>query len=256
MADIYSATPGTGYDFAADEIGGVLYPRVKLVTGADNSAADVSTASPLPVQGSAADDAAASGNPVPIGGVYQSTVDAVDAGDVGRLRMTARRALVGAADFRQIPLTSAAPAPAGSDIVNSVGGAIVSGDLEIRDNSYHTICIPLAISGWRKLNVGFFVSSGTVYDQNLALTVYGGQEDGLSWSILSALTIPSGGVMYFGVGNGAVGQGGVTGGATASNAAFYSIPALESAWPWVNIYLKASVAPTSGALSIVINRST
>lgn len=41
----------------------------------------------------AADDAAAAGPIFPVAGVYQSTVDTVDAGDVGRARMSARRAL-------------------------------------------------------------------------------------------------------------------------------------------------------------------
>lgn len=45
------------------------------------------------VAGAAADDAAASGNPVPIGARFETTPDAVDTGDVGYVAMSSRRAL-------------------------------------------------------------------------------------------------------------------------------------------------------------------
>jgi hypothetical protein len=48
MADNIGYTPGAGATVAADEIGGVLFQRVKLNTGADGTAADVSPANPLP----------------------------------------------------------------------------------------------------------------------------------------------------------------------------------------------------------------
>lgn len=51
MADNYTANAGSGGDtFGADDIGGVKIPRVKPMHGADGSATDVSTASPMPVQ--------------------------------------------------------------------------------------------------------------------------------------------------------------------------------------------------------------
>src|SRR5437588_11168431 len=49
MADNFSFTPGTGSTGAADDVGGVLYPRVKVTQGADGSATDVSSAAPLQV---------------------------------------------------------------------------------------------------------------------------------------------------------------------------------------------------------------
>lgn len=49
MADNVGYTPGTGATVAADEIGGVLFQRVKLTHGADGTATDASTAAPLPV---------------------------------------------------------------------------------------------------------------------------------------------------------------------------------------------------------------
>lgn len=50
MADNIDVTPGTGKTVAADDIGGVLHQRVKVVLGADaTSDGDVSSANPMPV---------------------------------------------------------------------------------------------------------------------------------------------------------------------------------------------------------------
>lgn len=50
MADNIGYTPGTGATVAADDIGGVLYQRVKPVHGVDGVAVDASTSNPLPVE--------------------------------------------------------------------------------------------------------------------------------------------------------------------------------------------------------------
>lgn len=52
MPDNVGYTPGSGATIAADDIGGVLYQRVKLAVGADGAAADVSTANQMPVDAS------------------------------------------------------------------------------------------------------------------------------------------------------------------------------------------------------------
>lgn len=49
MADNVGYTPGSGATVAADEIGGVLFQRVKPVHGADGTATDTSATNPLPV---------------------------------------------------------------------------------------------------------------------------------------------------------------------------------------------------------------
>jgi hypothetical protein len=51
MADNVGYTPGVGAIIAADDIGGILYQRIKPVTGGDGVANDVSDANPLPVTG-------------------------------------------------------------------------------------------------------------------------------------------------------------------------------------------------------------
>jgi hypothetical protein len=51
MPDNVGYTPGSGATIAADDVGGALYQRVKLATGADGVIeGDVSPANPMPVQ--------------------------------------------------------------------------------------------------------------------------------------------------------------------------------------------------------------
>ena len=54
MADNVAITPGAGATVAADDIGGVLWQRVKVGWGGDGVAGDVSAANPLPVSAPAA----------------------------------------------------------------------------------------------------------------------------------------------------------------------------------------------------------
>lgn len=49
MADNIGYTPGSGATVAADEIGGVLYQRMKPVVGVDGVAVDVSNDNPMPM---------------------------------------------------------------------------------------------------------------------------------------------------------------------------------------------------------------
>jgi len=50
MADNVGYTPGTGATIAADDIGGVLYQRVKMIHGADGIAHETSNGNPLPTE--------------------------------------------------------------------------------------------------------------------------------------------------------------------------------------------------------------
>jgi hypothetical protein len=48
MPDNVAYTPGSGATIAADDIGGVLYQRIKPTIGEDGSAVDVSVSNPMP----------------------------------------------------------------------------------------------------------------------------------------------------------------------------------------------------------------
>jgi len=74
MADNVGYTPGSGATVAADEIGGVLYQRVKPVFGDDGAAVDVSATNPLPVELVGVDDA----SPLPVAAVGE-LIEAIEA---------------------------------------------------------------------------------------------------------------------------------------------------------------------------------
>lgn len=122
MADNITANPGTGGDtIAADDIAGVKHQRVKISQGADGSATDVSSAAPLQVTlantgantnkilttvdqataanlnaqvvGNVAAAATDSGNPVKVGGVFNSTMPTYTNGQRGDLQTNAKGGL-------------------------------------------------------------------------------------------------------------------------------------------------------------------
>ena len=50
MPDNVAYTPGSGATIAADDIGGVLYQRVKMIHGADGIAHETADGNPLPIK--------------------------------------------------------------------------------------------------------------------------------------------------------------------------------------------------------------
>lgn len=50
MADNVAYTPGSGATIAADDIGGVLYQRVKIIHGVDGVAHETADNNPLPIK--------------------------------------------------------------------------------------------------------------------------------------------------------------------------------------------------------------
>lgn len=105
MADNAELNAGSGgITLALDDIGGIHHQRVKVQHGADGSATDVSTASPLPVDlraqnvdivvvGTDAENAAASGAPVQVAGRYDATPRTLGDGDVGAIALDADGAI-------------------------------------------------------------------------------------------------------------------------------------------------------------------
>ena len=99
----------------------------------------------------ATDDAAATGQIYPLAGLYQATPALVDDGDVGRVRMTQRRGVIDAADYRWILAHGGDLADYGDMSVstNSVSGyaAPVASDLDIRDTTKRYWRVPMQY--WR-----------------------------------------------------------------------------------------------------------
>lgn len=74
MADNINVTPGTGSTIAADEIGGVLHQRIKVVIGADGvSNGDISASNPMPVTGPLTDTQLRA-TTVPVSGTVTSNI--------------------------------------------------------------------------------------------------------------------------------------------------------------------------------------
>jgi hypothetical protein len=100
MADNVNVTPGTGATLAADDIGGILYPRQKLTIGADGvDGGDVSASNPLPVTGTffqATQPVSAASLPLPTGAASQESVaELVDAIQALRMAVQALNRSIG-----------------------------------------------------------------------------------------------------------------------------------------------------------------
>lgn len=208
------------------------------------------------VGGAVAHDAADSGNPVKIGGkAFSATPTAVANAD----RVDAWYDLTGRMTVRQRPpliltLTSGAPTPTGTDIVNSSNGAIASTDLDIRNTVYHPFVIPLAAGGYSECWIG--VRATTSYDQTLQVYVYSaGNYNSLPAAVTAKIQLLAGSAMawVFSAQNG--GWNAIAGGEDVKSQAIYHVPALASAAPYVVLSIGGAAGnPTQGAFEIVISR--
>jgi hypothetical protein len=103
MADNFPFTPGVGATGAADDVGGVLYQKIKIDVGGDGASIPVvgtadfgipvdikrSVAQTVSITGgSIASGDADSGNPVKIGGVYNSSPISLVSGERGDIQLT------------------------------------------------------------------------------------------------------------------------------------------------------------------------
>jgi hypothetical protein len=219
MPDNIDVTPGAGATIAADLISSVLHQRVKVEYGADGSATDVDATHPLPVGSGDSDDAAPAGGLMPIAGLYQSTVDEVDAGDVGRLRMSARRALITAADINTETLL----------------------DTELRDTADHYL-YPSTFALGRDRSIVFENTT----DQAITITIYLATSCGQN-PILEIISLPAGQTRLL-ISSAAPGASSWV----LSGRSFLTNPLFQSTTPSLRttIHYKASVAPTSGNFRI------
>jgi hypothetical protein len=119
MADNFAFTEGSGKTGAADDIGGVLYPRVKLDWGADGVANDVDTAAgkalPVQLRDTSGNEIGTSSHPVrvdPTGTTTQPVSAATLPLPSGAATDSSVQALVSATDFdaKVGSLTETAPA--------------------------------------------------------------------------------------------------------------------------------------------------
>jgi hypothetical protein len=204
----------------------------------------------------ATDDAAAAGELYPIAGLYQATVDEVDAGDVGRVRMSRRRSQIIASDHKIVTLSAAAPVPSDSDIVNQAGGALVAGDFDIRDTNNHYFYIPMAERSWK--NLGILMRSSSAFDQAATVRlIMGIGGSSITYGLLGELTMPASSVGVSFVPSGGLGasMGEVVGASTMVTGAVYAVPAFRDvSASGIFIRVSFAVAPTTGTLVLYISR--
>jgi hypothetical protein len=200
----------------------------------------------------ATDDTAATGEIFPAGGVYQGTVSEVDSGDIGRMRMSARRAALHAMD---------------GGITNALFSDIDSSEKYIDDILFynlHTgllgstdgstpgttsvIVIPLAVNYWRDIFI-HIRTGANFFDQATTLGLYSAWNNTVvsnsRSSKLMEITLSASTDVRISMGNGKEGQGGSAGGATASDRDHYEVSVPEAA-PYIQLLLTASTAPTTG----------
>ena len=204
----------------------------------------------------ATDDAAAAGELYPIAGLYQATVDEVDSGDVGRVRMSRRRALIHAPDHQYFALDSTTPVPSGSDIVGLSGATLVAGDFNIRDTDNHYFYIPMAERSWK--NLGVLLRSSSAFDQAATVRlIMGVAGSSVTYGLLGELTMPASSIGVSFVPSGGLGasMGEIVGASTIVSGAVYAVPAFRDvSASGIFIRVSFAVAPTTGTLVLYISR--
>lgn len=195
----------------------------------------------------ATDDAAAAGELYPMGGLFQATVDVIDDGDVGRMRMSRRRAQFTVLDTYYLTLTKTSPAPSDTDITADGSTAIAAGDLEIRDTAIHSFLIPMF--EWQKIAISIYSN----FDQACAVSLHSTIGDTL-FGKLASFTIPAA-TRRFSIFSQATAaaEGAIIGGSTVANNAIYAVPGLSLS-RFIVLRLQCAVAPTVGEAILYTTR--
>lgn len=164
MADNFVANAGSGGStFAADDIGSVLYPRIKISAGADGAATDVSAAAPLPAA------SFAESNQMTVAGVPATVkfvaIDAATRGDNTLL------AAVTSKKIRVVSLFLVAAGTVNVRFESGAGGTALTGQMNLVANT--GFVLPYNPGGW------FETASNTLL--NLALSAAVSVDGSLSY---------------------------------------------------------------------------
>lgn len=115
MADNLQVTQGSGTTIAADDIGGVLFQRIKNTWGADGTAVDVSASNPMPVVQTGA---------LPTGNNKIGNVDLASALPAGANNIGTVGLAAGANTIGSVNIASALPAGSNNIGRTTIGGYI------------------------------------------------------------------------------------------------------------------------------------
>ncbi len=212
------------------------------------------------ISGMSADDAEVSGNPVLIGGVFQSTPDLVDTGDGGRLRMTERRGLITASDYLRAFALSTDVTGIGDITVSTTSiyagfAAPTAAFFDGSDGGFGSaprwIKIPMGMSGWQAATITVaqaLLTTPTTY-LILTCTLKAMLRDGLS-NGFAPVTIYSSDIGYFQ----AIHLSPYLGG-TGAASALKQVPAILTPCDSLILELTPSGDPNSGFIALFVNRA-
>jgi len=209
---------------------------------------------------------------IPILGVVRTTPLATSstAGDYAMPTIDERgRLYVRPNGYSQLYLTSAAPTPSGSDITNDSGGAIVGGDLAIRDSAFHYLYIPFGEAGYT--NSIIMIGTGLQPAPGLGGTAFNAATTILGYT---AIAVPGAGGNFLGTATISSGQTvslilGSHNGATipfainpstltinTNNEWRYNVPEMGLPYPYLIIGLRVPTGSgaTTGAFAVSITR--
>lgn len=172
----------------------------------------------------ATDDAAAAGQIFPMAGLYQSTVDEIDTGDTGRIRVSSRRALINAPDW-------------GTVVAFNAGGTDGATNGTIRSTGMVSFSLSADVL-LRARERSIFIKNGL--DQNITVQVGVGSVNAVVQAAIYKATVNAGAVSV--LLPHAAGTGGLT----------VQVAALASPWGagigYIAVY--AAGIPTSGSVAI------
>lgn len=207
--------------------------------------------------GAATDDAAAAGPVFPVAGVYYAlgSVDEIDNGDLGRARVSKRRALVHSPDFRAVSATNGTIASAGDMEVSTTlwysgYAAPTTAFFDAADAGFGAgdrfIRIPM--DGWSSASFNLFHNLGVNLTVEIyawiSQTTYSGEGAGSNVVMLHTVTMTSGSrilAMPLAGGSGA-------------GASLISIPALAAPMSWLLLKLTPASDPSSGVINFGCTR--
>jgi hypothetical protein len=159
-----------------------------------------------------------------------------------------------------VQLYAGDPDPLGNDdITRNDGTDLTIDDFDIRDSRSY-IAIAYAASGYTRINLRVELHT---FDQNATIYLWGGTVDPSNWASgvrsnaqLLSYTVANGTDWRAGIGSGAVGVGGLVGGAALTgNYQYYTVPALnEGVWEYLLLEFVFAGVPTTGTLILDVTR--
>ncbi len=200
----------------------------------------------------ASDAAAAAGEIFPIAGLYQATPTEVDDGDVGRVRMSARRASIVAKDYITDEILhmdiDAATKTVGDIVFYDFHTGLLGSTDGTTPGTASTIAIPFSDANYRDFSLQIR-TGGLFYDQNTTLALFAANSINNSANSrngkLLSFVLPASSAIRISIGSATAGQGAIVGGASAVQNAFYDV-SVPAGTPFIHITLSAGVAPSTG----------